>query len=64
MIQHQKTGFILPDNSPKTIITAIESALSDPNLDEIANNAKSFVQKHYTLSASTKVWGEVIKELT
>jgi len=64
VIQHQKTGFILPDNSPKTIITAIESALSDPNLDEIANNAKSFVQKHYTLSASTKVWGEVIKELT
>jgi len=64
IIQHEKTGFILPDNHPKTLSMSIESALSNPNLEKIAYNAKIFVQEHYSLSASIKKWGEVIKELT
>lgn len=64
IIQHKKTGFILPDNSPETITSAIQNALSDPDSNEIADNAKSFIENQYTLSASIKSWRTIIQELT
>lgn len=47
-----KTGFILENNDPETIAERVLLALNDPNLSEIAANARTHIEERYTYEAT------------
>lgn len=63
LIEHQVTGFILPNREPKTIAQAIIDALNCQRLAEVAKNGRKHVIKGYSLPAISKQWAGILTEL-
>jgi len=62
-INDKETGFLLQDNSPPRIAKQIEEALSDPNLEQIAVNARNLVQSKYSYERVVKIWANVLRTI-
>ncbi|MDD4752959.1 MAG: glycosyltransferase [Desulfitobacteriaceae bacterium] len=58
-----KTGFIMEDNSPECIADNVIRALSSPDLEQIAENGRRFVEEHFTFERVVERWKEVLKEI-
>lgn len=48
LIKEGETGFIIEDNSPECIAQGVIRALSYPNLEQIASNARALIEREYT----------------
>lgn len=51
LIEDEKTGFILENNSPECIARNVGRALEHPKLDEIAQNARRLIEEVYAYDA-------------
>ena len=61
VIKDEETGFILEDNSPEGIAKNVIRALEHPNLDEIARNARSLVEKKYAYGAAVERYRKILE---
>lgn len=61
VIKDSETGFIMEDNSPECIAKNVIRALEHPNLDEIARNARSLVEKKYTHGAAVERYRKIVE---
>ena len=57
------TGFIMENNSPQCISKNIIRALSNPNLEQIAENARKFVEKNFSFKKAAKNYHKIIKKI-
>ena len=62
IIKDGKTGFIMEDNSPNCIAKNISRALNHPNLEEITNNARAFVEAKFTHAAAVNEYKRVLND--
>lgn len=58
-----KTGFIMENNSPECIVKNVLRALNSPDLEQIAENGKRFVEENFTFERAVDKWKEVLKEI-
>jgi glycosyltransferase involved in cell wall biosynthesis len=58
-----KTGFIMENNSPECIAENILRAISSPNLEEIAKNAKELVETRFTYFNAVKNYRTMMEYL-
>jgi len=63
VIKDGKTGFIMEDNSPECIARSVIRALSYPNLEQIAENARTLVEKEYTFEVAVKGYKNILASL-
>jgi len=62
-IRNGDTGFIMEDNSPQCIAENIIRALGDPNLENMAMNAKKLIEKEFTLERTVMQWKRILDEI-
>ncbi len=55
-----KTGFILENNSPESIVANVIRALNSPDLEEIAEAGRRFVEERFTFEHVVETWKEVL----
>lgn len=60
VIKDGETGFILKDNSPKTISQGVIRALQHPNLEKLTQNARAIVEKEYTYEAAVERYRSIL----
>ena len=58
-----KTGFIMENNSPECIAENVARALASPNLEEIAEAGRRFVEENFTFESTVARWKEVLEEI-
>lgn len=58
-----KTGFIMESNSPECIAESVARALNSPDLKQIAEAGRQFVEENFTLERVVKRWKEVLEEI-
>jgi glycosyltransferase involved in cell wall biosynthesis len=58
-----KTGFIMENNSPECIAENVIRALSSPDLEQIAEEGRRFVEENYTFERVVERWKEVLEEI-
>jgi glycosyltransferase involved in cell wall biosynthesis len=58
-----KTGFIMENNSPECIAENVIRALNSPDLEEIAEAGRRFVEEHFTFERVVERWKEVLEEI-
>lgn len=63
LIQDGKTGFIMGDNSPERIAENVIRALEQPNIDEIAKNARKLIEDEYSYDVMVKKCRDSLDEL-
>lgn len=61
VIRDGETGFIMRDNSPECIARSVLRALSDPNLHEVAERGRRFVEEEFTFEKTVKQWKEILE---
>ncbi|WP_220682208.1 glycosyltransferase family 4 protein [Methanofollis formosanus] len=59
-----KTGFIMENNSPECILENVIRALSSPDLEQIAENGRQFVEENFTFEHVIARWKEVFEEIS
>ena len=63
LIDDGATGFIMDDNSPKCIVTNVIRALEHPDLDKIAKNSRTLIEKEYAYEVMIRKCDESLKKL-
>ena len=58
-----ETGFIMENNSPECIAVNVRRALSSPDLEQIAENARLFVEENYAFERAVEKWKKVLQEI-
>ena len=58
-----KTGFIMENNSPECIAANVIRALSSPNLEEIAEAGRRFVEGNFTFEKVVENWRRVLQDI-
>ncbi len=58
-----KTGFIMENNSPGCIAENVIRALNSPDLEEIAEAGRRFVEENFTFESTVARWKEVLEEI-
>lgn len=58
-----KTGFIMENNSPECIAENVIRALNSPELEQIAENGKHFVEEKFTFERAVDRWDKVLEEI-
>ena len=58
-----KTGFIMENNSPECIAENVIRALEHPDLEQIAEVGRRFVEENFTFERVVKRWKEVLDEI-
>ncbi len=60
MVKDGENGFIMEDNSPESIARNVLSALTHPNLEKIAANAHTLVEKKFTYEATVDGYRDIL----
>jgi len=63
VIVDEKTGFIMENNSAECIAKNVARALEHPDLEEIAEAGRRFVEENFTFEHVVKRWKEVLDEI-
>ncbi len=63
VIKDGETGFILENKTPECIAKNVTKALSHPNLEQIARNARNHIEENYTYEAAVERYRKILKEL-
>jgi len=58
-----KTGFIMENNSPECIAENVARALASPDLEEIAENGRRFVEENFTFEKTVENWKEILQSI-
>ena len=58
-----KTGFIMENNSPECIAENVIRALNSPDLEQIAEEGRRFVEENFTFERVVERWKEVLEEI-
>jgi glycosyltransferase involved in cell wall biosynthesis len=58
-----KTGFIMENNSPECISQNVIRALSSPEMEQIAENGRRFVEENFTFERVVDRWKEVLEDI-
>jgi glycosyltransferase involved in cell wall biosynthesis len=58
-----KTGFIMENNSPECIAENVRRALNSPELEQIAEDGRRFVEGEFTFERVVERWKEVLEEV-
>ncbi len=58
-----KTGFIMENNSPECIVENVIRALNSPDLVQIAEAGRLFVEQNFTFESTVARWKEVLEEI-
>ena len=58
-----KTGFIMENNSPECIADNVVRALNSPDLEQILENGRQFVEEHFTFERVVDRWKGVLEEI-
>ena len=58
-----KTGFIMENNSPECIAENVIRALASPDLEEIAENGRRFVEENFTCEKTVENWKRVFQDI-
>ncbi|MBI2830669.1 MAG: glycosyltransferase [Chloroflexi bacterium] len=57
------TGFLLPNNSPRTIADKVLEVWDHPELEQIQKKAQSFVRDNYSYGKATQCWRNILSSL-
>jgi glycosyltransferase involved in cell wall biosynthesis len=63
IITDGETGFIMEDNSPECIAKNVIRALSHPDLNQIIQSARAFIEKEYSYEAMVAKYGKLLASL-
>jgi len=63
IIKDEETGFIMENNSPECIAKNIIRALNHPDLEQIAQNACTLVEREFTFEKAVERYREILSEL-
>jgi glycosyltransferase involved in cell wall biosynthesis len=63
ILKDGENGFVLPDNSPHSIVQGIIGALDHPRLSEIAGNARKLLAEEYSHEAGVARFKNILAEL-
>jgi glycosyltransferase involved in cell wall biosynthesis len=58
-----KTGFIMENNSPECIAENVIRALNSPDLEQIAEDGRRFVEENFTFERVVDRWKGVLEEI-
>jgi len=58
-----KTGFIMENNSPECIAANVVRALNSPDLEQIAEDGRRFVEENFTFERVVERWKEVLDQV-
>lgn len=58
-----KTGFIMENNSPECIADNVIRALTSPDLEEIAENGRLFVQETFSFDMTFEIWKRTLQDI-
>jgi glycosyltransferase involved in cell wall biosynthesis len=58
-----KTGFIMENNSPECIAENVIRALNSPNLEEIADAGRRFVEENFTFERTVEKWKKILQSI-
>jgi glycosyltransferase involved in cell wall biosynthesis len=61
LIKDGKTGFISESNNPECLARNIMRALEHPNINEVAENARIFVEREFSYDRTVRDWKEVLR---
>ena len=64
IIKDGETGFIMEDNSPECLAANIIRALNHPELEQIADNGRTLVEKEFTYDKTVERYRKVLHSLT
>jgi len=59
----EKTGFIMENNSPECIAKNMIRALNSPDLEQIAESGRRFVEGNFILEGSIEKWRRVLRDV-
>jgi glycosyltransferase involved in cell wall biosynthesis len=59
-IEDGETGFIMEDNSPKSLAQNVFRGLSHPNMDIIAKNARRLVEQEFSFEKAVESYKDII----
>lgn len=60
VIRDGNTGFLMKNNSPQCIAENVIKALGDPNLEHIADNARTLVEREFTYQTAKERYGRIL----
>ena len=63
VIKDGETGFIMEDTTPECIAINVTRALNHPDLEKITKNARTLIEKEYTLEAAVERYRELFDNL-
>ncbi|AKB76151.1 hypothetical protein MSLAZ_2890 [Methanosarcina lacustris Z-7289] len=63
IVKDTKTGFLMENNSPECIATSTIKALEHPDLEKIAENARSLVEHEFTYEAAIEKYSSIFKQI-
>jgi glycosyltransferase involved in cell wall biosynthesis len=63
IIKDGETGYIMEYNSPDCIKKNVNRALKDPNLENVAMNAKKMVEREFTFEITVKQWKRILDDI-
>lgn len=63
VIQDGKTGFIMENNSPECIAENVKRALACPELEEIAEAGRRFVEENYSFEKTVERWKGILRDI-
>jgi len=63
LIEDRETGFIMEDNSPECIARNVMRALSDPDLERVAERGRRFVVGEFTFEKVVERWRRILGEI-
>jgi glycosyltransferase involved in cell wall biosynthesis len=58
-----KTGFIMENNSPECIAENVVRALNSPDLEQIAENGRRFVEGNFTFEKTVDNWKRILSDI-
>jgi glycosyltransferase involved in cell wall biosynthesis len=58
-----KTGFIMGNNSPECIAANVVRALSSPDLEQIAEDGRRFVEENFTFEKTVENWKGILQSM-
>jgi len=58
-----KTGFIMENNSPECIAENVVRALNSPDLEQVAEDGRRFVEEHFTFEKTAENWKGILQNI-
>jgi len=63
VIRDGETGFIMEDNSPECIARNLLRALNHPDLEEVAERGRRYVEREFTFEKAVERWRDILNEI-